>query len=464
MSDGQSVTWAGPPASPPTEGVARELAIPAIGQAPWGTHFCQFYATKQDLLDTLVPYFRAGLEGNELCLWTTCDPLGVDDAVEALSRQVKDIERRIALGQITIRPAPTDCPPTRDTGPGLWNPRIKRALTQGFAGLRATGGVSESSALRWEALMTYESFLASHFPGRHVIALCTYPLGVCDSLKLIDVLMRHRFALIKHEDWTLIEPSEQKRATAAVERMNQALTERTAQLQAAVAELRGFGRWATDDLRAPLRSITRFGTWLAESCEDKLDDEERQLLDRIRINADRMSVLIADIQRYTAAQQNGLHVRSLDLEALTRNVWAGLAGTIGGRRVELKILPLPPAYGDRALLTRVLANLLDNAVKFTVDTPDARIEVGAATAPGECVYYVRDNGIGFDPTYAERIFEPFERLHGKGAFAGSGLGLATVKAIITRLGGQVWADGVPGGGATFFFTLPEPGQSTLPGA
>jgi signal transduction histidine kinase len=459
MSSGQPTSPAGVNVYRESEDVGRDLAIPAIGQAPWGTHFCQFYDTKQDLLDTLVPYFRAGLEGNEKCLWVTSDPVGVDEAAEALSREIEDFERRVDLGQMTIL-SYTDwyrdrerIDPERYIEPIV--PGIREALTQGYGGLRVSGSASWLPARQWEPFMVYESALGQRFVDWRLISLCAYPLVMCDSFKMIDVLMRHRFALIKHEDWTLIEPSEQKQATAAVERMNRALTERTTQLQAALAELRGFHRWATDDLRVPLRHIRSFSDRLTVG---SLDEDERRLAERIQASADRMGVLIADIQAYSAAQQSPLYLRPLDLEALTCNVWMTLVGVVEGHQVGLEIRPLPRAYGDRAMLTRVLAGLLSNAIKFTGKRREAHVEVGALTMDGECVYYVRDNGIGFAPVYVEKVFEPFERLHGRGEFEGSGLGLATAKQIITRHGGRVWAESVPRVGATFYFTLPEPGH------
>lgn len=444
--------------------VGRELAIPGIGKAPWGAHFCQFYDSKQDLLDTVVPYFLAGLESDEMCLWVTSDPLEAEEAATVLREEVDDVERRVAQGQIVIMPAAAWYgDQARGVDPErcikLWQPNLKEALAHGYAGVRASGNVSWLEARHWAPFMSYESALGQRFAHQRVLTLCTYPLGMCDSPKMIDVLMRHQFALIKHGEWTVIEPSEQKRATAAVERMNRALTERAAELRSALAELHGFSRWATEDLRAPLRSITSFGEWLAESCEPKMDDEERRMLAHIRTSAARMGVLIADIQAYSSAQENVLHPRPLDLEALAREVWATLTETVDGRRVDLRIMPMPSTYGDQGMLTQVLASLLGNAVKFAGRQSDVRIEVGALTMNGEDVYYVRDNGVGFDPAHAGKVFDPFERLHDRAEYEGSGMGLTTVKQIISRHGGRVWAEGSPGAGATIYFTLPDPGRS-----
>lgn len=446
------------------ENIGRDLAIPAIGKAPWGTHFCQFYDAKQDLLDVLVPYFRAGLEGDEMCVWVIADPLGLDEAAEALSREVGDLGQRVAQGQMVFMSHGDGYGDEGALDPERrlqrWAHRIRQALEQGYTGLRATGDVSLSARRHWESLMVYELALGQRFVNQRVVALCTFPLDLCDSSKMIDVLMRHRFALVKRGDWTLIEPSERKRATEAVELMNQALAARTAELQAALAELRGFGRWVTHDLRVPLRHIRSFGEWLAESCESKLDDEERRMFERVLGSADRMDVLITDIQAYSAAQHHQLHLRPLDLEALARKVWQTLTGTTtGGRHIDLRILPLPQAYGDRMMLTQVLTNLLGNAVKFTGRQPEAHVEIGVLTMNGEVTYYVRDNGVGFDPAHADTVFTPFVRLHSKADFGGSGLGLTTVKQIITRHGGRVWAEAAPGAGATFYFTLPEPGRA-----
>jgi signal transduction histidine kinase len=457
-------TACGAEAPPEAEDVGRNLAIPAIGKAPWGTHFCQFFGTKQDLLDILVPYFQAGLESNEVCLWATAEPLGADEAAEALSRRVVDFERRVAQGQISImwyeawygNSHPIDA--ERYLKPIL--PSIRNAMAQGYAGTRTSGNVSWVEGGDWNPFMAYEAALNPVLSNQQTLVVCTYPLAMCDSLKMIDVLMRHRFALIKHGDWTLIEPSEQKMATAAVERMNQALTARTAELRAALADLRGFGRWVTHDLRAPLRSVRGFSDLLAETVVSKMDDDERHLFERIRASTDRMDTLITDILAYSTAQQNALHPESLNLETLTQEVWETLAGTLYDHRVKLRISRMPRTYGDRVTLTQVLANLLGNSIKFTAKTPDPHVEVGARTVDGECVYYVHDNGEGFDPTQADKIFGAFERLHGRGEYEGTGLGLTVVKQIITRHGGRVWAEGAPGAGATFNFTLPTPNSDT----
>lgn len=435
--------------------VGRAYPIPAIGEAPWGTHLCQFHLTKQDLLDILVPYFHAGLENNEACYWRTYAPLEVDDAIEAMTREMDDFEQRIDSGQMKIMSGTMWYGPAgtfeKDRVLSTVIPRVSTALADGYSGMRVTGNMAWLEDRDWDAFMDYEEGLNRVMAGRPIIGLCTYSLAKCDAAHMIDVLMRHQFALVKHAEWTLIEPSERKRATEVVERMNTALTERTAELQAALANLRGFSRWVSHDLRAPLRSITSFGTMLADSSEDVLSDRQRHMLDRIRKNADRMDRLITDILAYSMAQRTELKAGQLDMMALAREVCDGLADQAG--QVRLRVGELPDAYGDAAMISQVLANLVGNAVKFTRNTPDGLVEIEATRAGEETIYLVRDNGAGFDMAEAGKLFGAFERLHSGGEFEGTGLGLAIVKEIITRHGGRVWAEGSPGSGATFFFAL-----------
>lgn len=443
------------------------MAIPAIGEAPWGTHFCQFHDTKQDLLDILVPFFRAGLHSNEQCVWVTCEPLGVDEAAEALSREVGDLERRVANGQISIWPHPVYSgePEGFDAQAYLdsWLPMVADARAKGFDGLRISADSSPEDAVRmWKPFMEYESVIGPRLASESVVALCTYPLEMCDLPRMLDVLTRHKFALIKHGDWTLIEPSEQKKATAAVERMNVALAERTAELQSALADLRGFSRWLTHDLRAPLKSITSFGDVLAEEWQDKLDERGRGVLERIRAGAARMDQLITATLAYSQVQNATLDLRPLDLKAIATQVWSTLPSVGNGRQAALRVGALPTAYGDRDLVTQMLTALLSNASRFSAQRPDPLVEVGANIRDGQPVYYVRDNGIGLHAADSEIIFGAFTRLHTVGETEGTGLGLAVVKQIIARHGGHVWAEGEPGVGATFYFTLPAPEPTPRP--
>jgi light-regulated signal transduction histidine kinase (bacteriophytochrome) len=213
------------------------------------------------------------------------------------------------------------------------------------------------------------------------------------------------------------------------------------------------------DLRTPLRAIDGFSRILLEDYADKLDAEARRILNVVRAGTLKMGRMIDDILAFSRAGRLELKTVPVDMAALVRETLADpLAVSIAKRKLALDIRTLPPAPGDRAMLGHVWLNLLDNAIKFTVGTPDARIEIGAASGYDETVYYVRDNGAGFDMRYLHKLFGVFQRLH-DAEFPGTGIGLAIVKRIVERHGGRVWAEGKPGAGATFYFALPVKGAS-----
>jgi signal transduction histidine kinase len=389
----------------------------------------------------------------------TSAPLEADDALEAMGRAMPDFERRLEEKQIHVFPHDEWYLPDgefdRDQAVARCVPFLGDALARGHEGLRATGNLFWVKNDLWREFTDYECMLDHVIVDHPLLVVCTYSLEQCVAAQMIDVLRNHRFALIKHDDWTLIEPSENKKATAAVERMNTALAERTADLQAALDDLGGFCRWVSHDLRTPLRAISSFGDLLAQRCETRLDGREQHMLQRIRDNSTRMDQLITDILAYSSAQESAMLTQPLDMELLVRRVCEPLTDTVGVRRVEVRVDPLPAAQGDPAMISQVLANLLGNAVKFTRDRPVARIEVGSVDRGDDIAYYVRDNGLGFEQSEADRLFSAFKRLHSADEYEGTGLGLAIVRQIVTRHGGRVWAEGEPGGGATFYFSLPD---------
>jgi len=232
---------------------------------------------------------------------------------------------------------------------------------------------------------------------------------------------------------------------------------RTAEaLQATNAELESFSYSVSHDLRAPLRAIHGFARILLEDHKAQLDPEAQRLLGVIDQNTRRMGQLIDDLLAFSRLGRTDIATGPVDMKELAQIVADEIQRGESGRNgsLEIRIDPLPPARGDRGLLRQVMSNLLQNAAKFTRDRANARIEVGSRPDGGQTVYYVKDNGAGFDARYADKLFGVFQRLHSTEQFDGTGVGLAIVKRIVQRHGGRVWAEGKVDQGATFYFTLP----------
>ena len=237
------------------------------------------------------------------------------------------------------------------------------------------------------------------------------------------------------------------------EDLERRVVERTAQLETANKELEAFSYSVSHDLRAPLRSIDGFSHALLEDYTDKLDDQGKDYLQRVRASTQRMADLIDDLLNLSRVTRVEMREEEVDLSALAKNTMQELKGTNPERKVKVIIAPKLIIKGDSQLLRIVLVNLLENAWKFTGKHERATIELGVENRDGESVYFVRDDGAGFDMAYADKLFTPFQRLHALDDFPGTGIGLATVQRIIRRHGGKVWAEGEIERGATFYFTF-----------
>ena len=262
---------------------------------------------------------------------------------------------------------------------------------------------------------------------------------------------------------SIVDVSRLKQVEAEVRQLNIDLEERVAQrtreLVEATGELEAFTYSVSHDLRAPLRAIDGYSAILAETAGARLEEREHHYLDETRRTVKQMDSLIAGLLSLSRLGRQELVIEQVFPASLVMEVVSVVLDQDPERKVSITVGELPPCCADRAMLRQVFANLIGNAVKFTRDVENPRIEVGAVKEGRETVYYVRDNGIGFDMSGAGEIFRPFQRLHRSNQYEGSGIGLATVDRIIRRHGGRIWAESEPGQGAIFSFTLEgRPGE------
>jgi two-component system, sensor histidine kinase and response regulator len=256
-----------------------------------------------------------------------------------------------------------------------------------------------------------------------------------------------------------LEIAERARIAGEVSKLNMALEQRNGDLVAANSDLEAFSHSVSHDLRMPLRHIQAYVGMIEESALSKLTADEQRRLRGVREAAQRMSQLIDDLLSFSRIGRTSLRKLPVDMNGLVREVINELQPDIKGRTIEWSLQQLPFISGDRALLRQVFCNLLANAIKYTRTRAAAHIQIFAVEQDEEIIVGVKDNGVGFDAAYSDKLFGVFQRLHSATDFEGTGVGLANVRRIVQRHGGRTWAESVLNEGATFYFSLPLPAKA-----
>ena len=461
----------------------RKSGIDVVGDMSWGTHVCLFYETKDDLLDTLVCYCRAGLESQEYCLWVVAEPVTEQEASRALKQVVPDLDRYLADHSIDIISAGDwylqgGAFDLKRVMSG-WHERLTLALARGYAGVRVTGDTAWLEKSDWKDFCEYEETVNESIANQRLALLCTYPLAACGAAEILDVARTHQSVIAKrHENWDVIETPGLKQAKAEITRLNEELeqrvVERTVQLRQASAALR-----ETQAELAHVNRVTAMGQLAASITHEVMQpiaagingaqaalrwlgaeppnlEEVRQALGYTVNEGNRAIDIIGRIR--ALIKKAPPRKEAFDIDAAILEVVGLTHGELVRNNISIRTQlteGLPRIQGDKVQQQQVILNLIINAVEAMSSVPEGSRELLISTAKdvSGVLVAVRDSGPGLAPESFERLFDAFYTTKADGM----GMGLSICRSIVEAHGGRIWASRDFGQGATFQFTLPLPG-------
>jgi signal transduction histidine kinase len=441
----------------------RPTGIDVIGSIPWGTHFCHFYETENDLLSILVPYFKAGLENHEYCIWITSGHTTVEEAMSVLLEAVPDLDKYIQQGCIEILSHKDwylkDGRFELDNAIRSIIDRLRIALQKDFEGLRLNGDEAWLDRKEWRDFVAYESALNHAIAGKRLIISCTYRLDKCEAADVLDIAAVHDSAIAKRKGkWEILELSKLKKTKAQIQQENELLerkvAERTRDLLQRNRDLEQFAYITSHNLRAPLANIIGLTQMLRQN---NLSPAEKKELEQFLFQSiEKLDGVIHDLNHILEKRQEvGKKKERVNLSELLSDVLAIFHQVIEQEQIRV-ITDFSLAYEIftiKSYLYSIFYNLVSNSIKYRQPDRQLLIQVRAIKEKGRLLLTFQDNGRGIDlKAKGDEVFGLYKRFHPD--IEGKGMGLYMVKSQVESLGGHISISSQPGEGTTFLIELP----------